>query len=342
MKPILIDAVYINMGGALTVLNRLIDGAVEAELDFVLLKDSRCPKLKSEDGVKSIVVLPPSMAKRHNFYKTHKDSFHTVLCMGNVPPTVRMNCKVHTYFHNLSVLMNQSSMTKSRRAKNWLKKQTIRYFSKYTDSWVVQTWNTENLIKETLPWRGKTFYRYPIYTIPKEFESRSQDTNRNDYLFVGEYTMAKGHDELLAAWYILHEKGIDVTLHLTCSEKTQFLDNVNKAISDGLKIINHGFVKFEEMASIYQSAKAIVYPSFNESLGLGIVEGIHAGCDVITSDLPFAHAICKPSGVFNPHSPNSIANAIEEYEKGVAPKSILTIKDCIIELIQLITIPENA
>lgn len=327
------------MGGALTVLNRLIDGMVEANVDFVLLKDVRCPKLRSEDGVKKICVLQPSLRNRHFYYRNHIDSYHSILCMSNVPPTVRMNCKVHTYFHNLSVLMNQRSMTPKRRLKNWLKKQTIRLFSKNTDSWVVQTWNTENLIKETLPCKGKIFYRCPIYTIPKEFES-FVSIERNDYLFVGEYTMAKGHDELLAAWYLLHEKGIDLPLHLTCSEKTPFLENVNKAINDGVKIINHGFVKFEEMASIYHTAKAIVYPSFNESLGLGIVEGIHAGCDVITSDLPFAHAICRPSEVFDPHFPHSIASAIEQYEKGFSPKSALTIKDCLPELIQLLTLSD--
>lgn len=335
MKPILIDAIYINMGGALTVLNRLVDGAVGAGLDFVLLKDCRCPKLRNEESVKHIVLLPPSLRKRQKYYQEHMNDFHSVLCMGNVPPTIKMDCKVHTYFHNLSILMNQEGMSKSRCIKNWLKKQTIRFYAKNTDSWIVQTWNTENLIKKTLPWKGKMFYRYPIYTILKDFCSHSEIA-RTDYLFVGEYTMAKGHDELLAAWYLLHERGVDITLHLTCGEKTLFLENVDKAIADGLKIVNHGFVKFQEMAAIYHVAKAIVYPSFNESLGLGIVEGIHAGCDVITSDLPFAHAICKPSDVFDPHFPQSIADAIMRYEKGVSKKSELTIKDCIGELLDLL------
>lgn len=40
MKSVLVDAIYINMGGALTVLNRLIDGLVEDEVDFVLLVKS--------------------------------------------------------------------------------------------------------------------------------------------------------------------------------------------------------------------------------------------------------------------------------------------------------------
>lgn len=324
------------MGGALTVLNRLIDGAVETDLDFVLLKDARCPLLRSEENVKNMVVLKPSMVERHKYYKAHKDSFRSILCMGNVPPTIKMPCRVHTYFHNLSVLMNQSTMTKERRVKNWLKKQVIRILSRNTESWIVQTWNTENLIKETLPWKGKSFFRYPIYTIPNDFCQKTE-MPRTDYLFVGEYTMAKGHDELLAAWYLLHKRGIEVTLHLTCSEKTKFLENVNKAIDEGVKIINHGYVEFSQMAEIYHKAKAIVYPSFNESLGLGIVEGIHAGCDAIASDLPFTYAICEPSEVFDPHCPQSIADSIIRYEKGNSKKSILTIRDCNRELITLIS-----
>lgn len=335
MKPVLIDAIYINMGGALTVLNRLVDGCVEAGLDFVLLKDERCPKLRSEDGVKKTVILPPSLKVRHTYYKEHRNEFHSVLCMGNVPPTIKMSCRVHTYFHNLSVLMNQKTMTHSRRIKNWLKKQTIRFYAKNTDTWIVQTWNTENLIKETLPWKGKEFFRYPIYMIPKEF-CPNPDVAKTDYLFVGEYTMAKGHDELLEAWKLLHAEGIDVPLHLTCSERTLFLEHLNDSIANGVSIVNHGFVPFSEMAGIYQRAKCIVYPSLNESLGLGIVEGLHAGCDVLTSDLPFAHAICKPSEVFDPHCPRSIADAVKRYESGQSNKSELTIHDCVGELIELL------
>lgn len=336
MKPILIDALYINMGGALTVLNRLIDGCVEAHLYFVLIKDTRCPKLKSEERVINLVILPPSLKARHIFYRNHKNDFHSVLCMANVPPTVKMPCIVHTYFHNLSVLMNQKTMSRSRRVKNWIKKQTIRFYSKNTDTWIVQTSNTENLIKENLPWKGKEFFRYPIYTIPKDFNP-NPDIPKTDYLFVGEYTMAKGHDELLEAWKLLHADGINIPLHLTCSEKTLFLEHLNEAMSDGICIVNHGFVPFAEMAKIYQQAKCIIYPSLNESLGLGIVEGLHAGCDIIASDLPFVFAICKPSEVFDPHSPKSIADAVKRYESGHSKKSKLTIHDCIGEFIDLIT-----
>ena len=95
-------------------------------------------------------------------------------------------------------------------------------------------------------------------------------------------------------------------------------------------------MKKEDVIKLYGLSKAIVYPSLNESLGLGIVEAIMAGCDVIGSDLPFIHSICKPSGVFDPHSARSIANAILEYERRDSNKSELLIRNQMDELLELL------
>ncbi len=339
MKPILIDAIYINYGGALTVLNRFIDGAVEANLNLVLLKDERCQKLHSEEKVKNIVILPPSLKSRHKYYKTHRNDFHSILCLGNVPPTINMSCKVHTYFHNLSVLSTPSTYSIKQKIKFYVKKRVIQYLSKNTDSWVVQTWNTENLIKETIGNKTKPFYIYPIYTIPESFKN-IRTLSRTEYLFIGDYTYSKGHDVLLQAWERLHELGTDLVLNLTVSRQPsteQFFPKMDRAIANHVPIINHGFIPFKEVCKLYGRSKVVIYPSQTESLGLGIVEGIHAGCDVITADLPYAHAICQPSEVFDCKDADSIVSAVLKYEEGHSPKSILTIHDCMTELINLLT-----
>ena len=56
-KPILIDALHINMGGALMILNHLIDHLVARDINFVLLKDNRCPVLRSEGMIKTKVIM---------------------------------------------------------------------------------------------------------------------------------------------------------------------------------------------------------------------------------------------------------------------------------------------
>ena len=142
---------------------------------------------------------------------------------------------------------------------------------------------------------------------------------------------------MLEAWHILRERGLNQTLHLTISSASySFLKKLEDAIKSGLSIVNHGSIPFYEVINIYTKCKATIYPSHDESLGLGLLEAIHTGCDVIASDLPFVHAICKPSATFKVKSPESIANAIINYEKNIFYHSELTINNEINSLIQLL------
>lgn len=47
-----------------------------------------------------------------------------------------------------------------------------------------------------------------------------------------------------------------------------------------------GAVSDDELASLYQHAKAVVVPSLYEGFGLPVAEGLSAGCQVIASDIP--------------------------------------------------------
>lgn len=338
MKPILVDALYINFGGGLSILRRLIDSLRTAGISFVFIRDQRCPVFESESSAREVIVMRPSLKERHRYYKTHKQSFHSILCFGNVPPTVKMSCRVYTYFHNLSVLKTPNTYSTRRKILFALKRIMIKMLSKNTDVWIVQTSNTEKMVKKYIGNRQKPFYIYPIYNLP-EIYIESDKRTRNEYLFIGDYTYSKGHDVLLRAWEKLHEMGKHFILNLTVNRRPateQFYIKMETAINNGVPIINHGVIPFEKVCELYAKSKAIVYPSQLESLGLGIVEGISAGCDVITSDLPFAYSICKPSEVFDPFSEDSIVKAVLRYEEGNSPKSELTIHDCVHELITLL------
>lgn len=334
---ILIDALYINSGGGLSILNRLVDGLKTAKVDYVLIRDRRCPILASEKSAREVVVMNPSIKERHRYYKKHRNDFHSILCFGNIPPSMKMPSRVHTYFHNLSVLKTPDTYSRKRKILFTLKRILIILFSKNTDTWIVQTTVTEKMVKQYIGNNKKPFYIFPIYNLPNH--NISIDNNRNEYLFVGDYTFSKGHDILLSAWKQLHSMGKASTLNLTVNRRPAtevFCKKLDDAIHNGVPIINHGVVPFDKVCELYSRSKAIVYPSQIESLGLGIVEGISAGCDVITSNLPFAHAICKPSETFDPNDPDSIVEAILRYEEGNSPKSILTIHDCVNELIDLL------
>lgn len=332
---LLVDALHINTGGALMILNHFVDRLVARNVYFVLLKDSRCPRLRSEEDSPRFITMPCDELSRRRYYANHRLDFSAVFCLGNVPPTLRMPCPVHTYIHNVSLLAIPADYPWKMKVKAYIKRAYLRFCARFTDSWIVQTSNTASLVAKYLPTKGKDTLLYPFYFMPEDIKG---DTHRarTDYAFIGEYTNAKGHQYLVDAWVKLAERGLHPTLHLT-TVAPELKDQLSYAINHGAKIVNHGKIPFSEVLEIYHRSKAIVYPSLNESLGLGIIEGAEAGCDVIGCDLDYLHCVCRPSATFRPQSPDSIAGAIMQYEAGNSPKTVLTIRDMADDLINFLT-----
>lgn len=322
------------MGGAFMILNHFIDRLTTNNINFVLLKDFRCPKLRSEDHIKQLVVMPSGEFERIKYYKGNRKSFSAVLCLGNIPPAIKMPVPVHTYIHNVSLLLIPKDYPLFLKVKTFIKRCYISLLAKNTDSWIVQTENTENLVKCYLPDESKPVFRFPFYYIPEDI-NHVPYINRTDYVFVGECTKAKGHEYLIEAWTKLARMGFNKRLHLTVSDHATCLD-IEKAQRSGANIINHGYGAFEKIIEYYNMSKATIYPSLNESLGLGIIEAVEAGCDVIACDLPYVHCISSPSATFKACDSDSIVNAVIEYEKNQLPRTRLLIHDMADELIDFI------
>lgn len=336
MRPILIDALHINMGGGLMILNHLINNLVKRDVDFVLLKDERCPDLESENKIKKLLILSPKHKSRKNFYKIHKNNFSKVVCLGNIPPTIKLEVPIYTYFHNVNLLKIPKGLPLNKKISRILKRLYIKRYVHNTDAWVVQTSYTASLVKKILSLKNQPVYEFPFYWIPSDI-NRNPKSKRTDYVFIGDYTLSKGHDYLLAAWEKLGNVGIRANLHLTVS-KPEFIKLIEDAIKRGTHVTNHGKIPFSEVINLYNISKATVYPSLNESLGLGIVEAVTAGCDVIGVDLPYIHSICKPVKCFKASDIDSIVNAVIEYENhNTCQLTELTIQDMVAEFINFIT-----
>lgn len=334
-RPILIDALHICMGGGLMILNHLVNNLIAENVDFVLLKDIRCPELQSENMVGKKEVLSPSSKVRNAYYRAHRNDFRTILCFGNIPPCIKMPAKVYTYIHNVSLLTIPPDYSFKQRMVSYLKKRYIRYYSKNTDVWIVQTSNTAQLVQAQLALNTQLIYEFPFYYIPRNI-NRTPVSKRRDYVFIGDYTGAKGHEYIVDAWLSLARKGLDSKLHLTVTDKS-FCRTIEKAKEAGAQIINHGRISFDEVVVLYNKSKATVYPSLNESLGLGIIEAVEAGCDVIGCDLPYMHSVCRPSAMFVPRSAVAIADAVMRYERGNTDKTVLTIQDYIKPFIRFLS-----
>lgn len=334
MKKVLIDSLYINESGGLRLLQYLVRELRRHDVDFYLLADSRCTGFF--DNFTSVEYLKASLLNRARWYQRDMSQFSIVLCFGNIPAPIKLDIPVYTYFHNINLLTLSEAKTTSVRIQSWLKREVYRHYKKNTDYWLVQTSNTANELISHLRERQDRVKLLPFYELPHGLKQLKTEKHGQDFVYVSTYAPGKGHEELVEAWRLLHVWGIDVKLHLTVPLNCPFAERIDKVKREGVPIENHGLVPFEQIIEVYKHSRASVYPSHNESLGLGIVEAVTAGCDVIGSDLPFLHAICKPSGVFDPFSPKSIASAVAAYVQTSSLSSKLLIENQLEDMISLI------
>lgn len=332
---LLIDSLYINNSGGLRLLEYFVRRLNEDKISFFLLADGRCRG--KFDHCEYVKYMKASLRTRRSFYRKCGCEFSSVFCFANIPVPIKLDIPVYTYFHNINLLTLSEARSVKDKFIMWLKREVFRFYKKNTDYWLVQTSNTKHELCRNLGESDDRIKLMPFFELTSELYQLKRHRHGDDYVFVSNYTGAKGHEELLDAWRLLHEHGIDKTLHLTVPrECSEFISKIDKVKAEGVNVVNHGLVPFEKVIDLYSKSKAIVYPSHNESLGLGIVEAIEAGCDVIASDLPFVYSVCKPTLVFNPYSPESIASAIMRYEKMDVGGTELLIKNEIDELIRLL------
>ena len=159
--------------------------------------------------------------------------------------------------------------------------------------------------------------------------------SNESFLYLSDGNPHKNHINLLHAWKLLSKHDLKYELNLTVTgEYPDLLKTIEQYKESGLNIVNHGFADPEILLS---KCNFLIYPSLSESFGLGLVEAIDCGCEVITADLPYAHSVVEPLATFDPYSPRTIADTVIKIkELSSSRKSKVKISNDIEILIELI------
>lgn len=151
----------------------------------------------------------------------------------------------------------------------------------------------------------------PFYP-DEDLKITSNTREKNTFIYVSNATPHKNHVRLIGAFVKFYDKyktgKLIVTIHQQFVELIALIVNLNKK---GYPILNIGFVNRKEIVNYYHQAEYLIFPSLEESFGLGIVEAIECGCKVIGSDLPYMYQVCQPSITFDPLVIDSIYKAFE-------------------------------
>jgi glycosyltransferase involved in cell wall biosynthesis len=134
-------------------------------------------------------------------------------------------------------------------------------------------------------------------------------------LFVSSLWPYKNCDGLLRAWALARGELGDRQLAIVGPDRNKKYGAELRSLAAELGISSDvvfvGGIPLEETVAFYQAADVFVYPSFNETFGLPILEAMACGCPVVTSDASCMPEIAGGAAVLSdPKDPASIARAI--------------------------------
>ena len=136
-------------------------------------------------------------------------------------------------------------------------------------------------------------------------------------LFVSSLWPYKNCEGLLRAWALARGELGDRQLAIVGPGRDEkYVAQLHSLVAElgiSADVVFVGGVPLEETASFYRAADVFVYPSFNETFGLPILEAMACGCPVVTSDTSAMPEIAGGAAVLSdPKDPASIARAIVE------------------------------
>ena len=121
------------------------------------------------------------------------------------------------------------------------------------------------------------------------------------FLYLGRLMKEKGMDELLCAFYRLHNKyGSSVILEIAGFDEESYEEKIKRLCKLGMAVF-HGFQK--DPIPFYRNADCVLLPSYHEGMSNVLLEAAAIGRPVIASDIPgcreavldqISGYLCKP------------------------------------------------
>ena len=134
-------------------------------------------------------------------------------------------------------------------------------------------------------------------------------------LFVSSMWPYKNCDGLLRAWALargeLGDRQLAIVGPVRDEKYGALLHSLTAELGIADDVVFVGGIPLEQTVRFYQAADVFVYPSFNETFGLPILEAMACGCPVVTSDTTAMPETAGGAAVLSdPGDPASIARAI--------------------------------
>ena len=333
---LLIDAIYINNGGGKRLLDLLIQTVIKEKVEIIFLLDNRISD--EYKNLSNATFISASLFKRHIFYLKNKKKITSVLTFANIPPTVKLNCRVYTYFHNVLLLSNKSFNINSLNL--FLKSRLILLFKNNTMTWLVQSAFVKKEINKYWNINLNKIQILPIFDVnfrKKNVNKIIFNQNEIKFIYVSDGHFYKNHINLIQAFSKYSKLFPNSSLTLTIGDKYKKIKKlISEKKANGINIIDKGIITKDQLSIEYEKADICVFPSLFESFGLGLIEASLHDLPICASDLAYVYEVVKPTYVFDPNSEQSILNCLLSVNINSNLKSKLVCENNLTNLISLL------
>jgi glycosyltransferase involved in cell wall biosynthesis len=253
----------------------------------------------------------------------------TVLCFGNLPPLLPVAGRVCLFLQNRYLVARRShaGLPRTARVRLALERRWLRARLAGVDRVIVQSPSMRREVREAL---GVEAAVLPFAAEALDFRRgrpgpEQPASGRYDFLYVASGEPHKNHRRLVQAWALLAREGLRPSLCLTLDPPAApalcgWIEA--EARREGLTIELAAPPSSERVRALYGEARALIYPSAFESLGLPLVEARVAGLPILAAERDYVRDLVDPEETFDPDSAVSIARAVKRFlgqpEGGVA------------------------
>lgn len=334
---LLVDSLYINVGGGKILLDYLVKEIEAHQLDVFYLFDLRCKNDFKQVPNDRKVYVKASFFNRYKFYKKNKENFSKIFCFGNIPPPCEINSGiVYTYFHNVLMFNKRNEYSFGLKLKVYLRNKLFKFLKKFSNIWIVQSSLVKEKLVSYLNISVDDCFVYPFFDLSEE--SITTQKKENTFLYVSSGASHKNINRLLDAWLLVYQKGYNPELHLTIPQyEIELINKINFLVEKGINIVNHGVIEKSKLSILYAESEYLIYPSLFESFGLPLLEAVGYECKVIAADLEYTYEVIEPSYTFNPLMSQSIADAVIFSINNKLNVSTSRIKNQINDLIEILS-----
>jgi glycosyltransferase involved in cell wall biosynthesis len=134
------------------------------------------------------------------------------------------------------------------------------------------------------------------------------------FLCVGSLQPHKNLARMIRAYLLFKKEFSDIELHVVGRPQSRFVEDpeLSSLLSaPGVRLL--GYLSKEKLAEAYVGALAFCYPSLEEGFGLPILEAMHLGIPILTSNVSCLPEVSGPSALLvDPFSVEDLAAALKQ------------------------------